>query len=232
MTHSPRRFRAVLFDLGGTLVDTRDFPTWTAEARRLGLELDPDALPHFLSEAVREWDRPQPPGDFVEFWRRVLSEAAGTALDRSLAERFTERIAEVEPPPALYSDVARCLDELERGHRRLGVVSNSRSEQRVRDVLRRCGVGSRFAAVVSSGSEGVRKPEPRIFRRATELLGVPESEAFFVGDLLETDVRGARGAGLSAIWLNRSGTGMGHEEPEITSLLELPPHLAHLERIE
>ena len=43
----------------------------------------------------------------------------------------------------------------------------------------------------------------RIFQRACEALPVPASEAVMVGDTPQTDVQGARQAGLRAVWLNR-----------------------------
>ena len=38
------KIRAVLFDLGGTLIDERDFAGWTELARGIYLDLDADAL--------------------------------------------------------------------------------------------------------------------------------------------------------------------------------------------
>jgi len=43
----------------------------------------------------------------------------------------------------------------------------------------------------------------RIFQRACDLASVPAGEAAMVGDTPETDVQGARRAGLRAVWLNR-----------------------------
>jgi len=102
------------------------------------------------------------------------------------------------------------------------VVSNSTSEARVRAILDRAGIVDFFARVVSSGTEGVAKPDPEIFHRAVGRLEVRPEEALYVGNLANTDARGARAAGLHAVWLNRDGTGLGIDPPEITSLLEVP----------
>jgi putative hydrolase of the HAD superfamily len=53
-----------------------------------------------------------------------------------------------------------------------------------------------------------------------------------VGDLPYTDVRAAQAAGLRAVWLNRAGTGLGANLPEVTSLTEIPGHIAQIERDE
>lgn len=48
------------------------------------------------------------------------------------------------------------------------------------------------------------KPEPAIFEEAVRRLGV--SRAVMIGDQLETDIHGARAAGLDAIWLENGVT--------------------------
>ena len=48
---------------------------------------------------------------------------------------------------------------------------------------------------VWSDEAGARKPEPEIFLRALDELGVDPVDAMFVGDRLDTDVRGAGDAG-------------------------------------
>ena len=59
-------------------------------------------------------------------------------------------------------------------------------------------IGSVFSSEV-----GVRKPDPRIFRRALDALGVEPENALFVGDRLYEDVLGAARAGMrtvQALW--------------------------------
>jgi len=228
------RIRAVLFDLGGTLVDERDFAGWAELARGVYLDVTPDDIGHAFAEVERSVDA-APLGlprerAVVEFWRRVLAGASGEAVSAATAERFVAaRAASRDPPMALYSDVRRCLDQLLADRRRLAVVSNSTSEASVRRILDRVGIVAYFEKVVSSGTEGIAKPDPEIFRRAIARLGVGGPEALFVGNLPHTDALGARAAGLHAIWLNREGTGFGEEPPEITSLLEVPLVLRQLE---
>ena len=56
--------------------------------------------------------------------------------------------------------------------------------------------------VLISEAEGVEKPDPAIFERALARLGVNAGEAVFVGDSPATDVCGALGAGLQAVWFH------------------------------
>jgi len=55
-----------------------------------------------------------------------------------------------------------------------------------------------------------------------------------VGDSIERDIVGARGAGLRTIWLDRSGDTPGRAAPadiRITELGELPAALAAIEDV-
>ncbi len=228
------RIRAVLFDLGGTLVEEWDFNSLAELARRLYLDVHADDLSHHYLEVERTHDAHPPPGDReqhqVELWRAVLSAAAGRELEPAVAVRFLRLRAEEERPVHLYSDVRRCLDRLKRPDRALAVVSNSTSEASVRRTLDRGGILRYFSRVVSSGTEGFAKPDPEIFRRALHHLKVEPGEALFIGNLEFTDARAARSAGLHVLWLNRHGLGLGLDPPEITSLLEVPSWVRRFER--
>jgi putative hydrolase of the HAD superfamily len=220
------RVRAVLFDLGDTLVDEKDFDGWTELARRFYLDLDPDVLLHSYFEVLDAVDaRPHPAGreaGLVDFWQKTLSTAAAKSVDEPTTRKFIAAVHETERPVRLYSDVVRCLDILRAEHRALGVVSNSASEASVRRILDRVGILDYFARILSSGTEGVEKPDPAIFRRAVERMAVRPEETVYVGNLANTDAKAASVAGLHGVWLNREGCGYGEDPPEIISLLELP----------
>ncbi|HZY69821.1 MAG TPA: HAD-IA family hydrolase [Thermoplasmata archaeon] len=216
--------RAVFFDLGGTLMDFRDFAGWSEDARAAGVDIDPEAIGHWYEEAMTATDRAEPPPvPFEEFWRRILEGAAGRPVAAPEAADFLERVGTRGIPGQLFSDVRKCLEEL--GHRGLplGVISNTqRTADELRSLLATAGIGERFGLVVSSTTEGVWKPDPEIFRRAVGRIGVPPAHSLYVGDLKEMDARAAHHAGLTGVWLNRRGTGFGIDPPEITSLAELP----------
>jgi putative hydrolase of the HAD superfamily len=55
-----------------------------------------------------------------------------------------------------------------------------------------------FDVVVISGEVGMRKPEERIFRHATGLLGLDPDECVFVDDI-QVNVAAAEAVGMTAI---------------------------------
>ncbi len=214
--------RAVLFDLGGTLIDEREPHVWIDEAHALGLSVDGDALVHWFGEMEAENDRGGNRWSLEEFWQKVLDRAWGGQVDPAKVRLFLDRLRSRWPTYSIYSDVRWCLGELKRRGLKLGIISNSRSEQSVREILAKNGLERSFSVVISSGTEGVSKPNPEIFHRALERLRIAAHEAFYVGNLPNVDAKAACSAGLHALWLNRGGTGFGTDPPEITSLSELP----------
>jgi HAD superfamily hydrolase (TIGR01509 family) len=224
-----RRFRLVLFDVGGTLVEDQDFNLYGEIAGALGIDAHPEAI----AEAVRSVNAALGPGDPASgsagYWQRVLARASERAVAEAAAKGFAERLARLPRTGHLFSDVRRTLERLQKEGRALGVVSNARSEEGLRALLGSVGILPYFAVVVSAGRVGLAKPQPEIFRQAAREASVAPAEAFYVGDLPELDVRAAERAGLGAVWLHRDGTGFGEEPPEITSLTELPRWIARLE---
>ena len=220
--------RAVFFDLGGTLIDERDYLGWSELARRYFLDFDADELAHAFDEVEVETDV-EPPVGAAEVWRRTLARASGRDVSGTTAERFLADLRQGERPVRVYSDVRRCLDELAEDGRALGIISNSTSEASVRRLLDRGGILSYFSTVTSSGTEGFAKPSPEIFARALARAKARAAESFYVGNLAFTDAAAARRAGLSSVWLHRSGTAFNVDPPEVTSLLEVPNWVRSLE---
>jgi N-acetyl-D-muramate 6-phosphate phosphatase len=86
----------------------------------------------------------------------------------------------------------------------LAVVSNTISGAAHRDFLAKAGVGPLFAAQVYSDEAGVRKPNPQRIWNATDELGVPPEDCWFVGDTPRRDIVCARRADVAKAILMRS----------------------------
>lgn len=83
------------------------------------------------------------------------------------------------------------------------VVSNcSFGQDILRYELAQHGLADRLAFIIVSAEYAVRKPNPLLFKTAAAKLGVEPGEIWFVGDRLDTDVAGARAAGMTAVWFH------------------------------
>lgn len=233
MPNARRRIHAVLFDVGGTLVYEPDFAGWSGLARRFHLATDPDQLAHAYVEVLTETAKEpkvRAREAAVDFWRRTFSRATTKNVSERTAVKIVTTLEKKSAPVALYPDTRPCLNRLRRDHRTLGVISNSNSEAVVRLVLDRAGILGYFDRVVSSGTEGVEKPDPEIFLRAVRGLDRRPDEALYIGNLALTDAQAARSAGLHGVWLNREGLSFGESLPQITSLLEVPLCIRRIEQ--
>ena len=57
-----------------------------------------------------------------------------------------------------------------------------------------------FPGRIYSSQVRFRKPHPRIFEIALNLIGVPAARTLFIGDLLKADITGAKKAGMHTVW--------------------------------
>jgi putative hydrolase of the HAD superfamily len=105
------------------------------------------------------------------------------------------------PACCVASDGAHdALARLRAGGLRLGLVTNGGAAMQAAKIaaLR---LAPALDAIIVSAAVGVAKPDPRIFRLATDALGVAPERAWFVGDHPVNDIGGAAGAGLTPVWL-------------------------------
>jgi len=133
---------------------------------------------------------------------------------------YVEQIFELLGQVTLYEDVVPVLSALnEFPH---GVVSNADSDH-LHNALSRNGLS--FDLVVSSEDAEAYKPNPAIFDKALEALGVEPGEVPYVGDSQEDDLVATHRGGIRMAWLNREGEalkeGIPKPEFEIVSLGEV-----------
>ena len=136
-------------------------------------------------------------------------------LDPALARRAMLAALEFTP----YHDAVPALESLRAAGHRLAIVSNW--DCSLGDWLEPSGLTALVDVVVTSAVTGAAKPDPLIFRRALELLGADAAGAVHAGDSLETDVEGARTAGIRAVLIARDGNAPRGVEA-VRSLGELP----------
>jgi putative hydrolase of the HAD superfamily len=144
---------------------------------------------------------------------------------------FENYLREYRAAWTLHTDALAALESLR--DRRLGIITNgvTHFQQPKLDAL---GLTGFFEHVITSGDFGAVKPDPRIFLHACAVFGVAPSEAAYVGDRLHTDAIGAAAAGLTGVWLNRTGHETEEELEEVAnggvwiihSLSDLPKRLA------
>jgi len=195
------RPRVLMLDAGNTVVFL-DYDALSSAARAANLTIGADALRRAEPVAKRRYEAGMTSGmsheDGWHLHMRVIYEEAGlTANDAARAAEAAWR--EHERFNLWRSVPGDLICALERAHAagvRTAIVSNS--EGRLAALLERLDLTRFFELVIDSGIEGVRKPDPEIFRRALSRLRVAPEHALYAGDIPQVDVDGARAAGMAA----------------------------------
>jgi len=157
-----------------------------------------------------------------DFWRDFLGRVRRRLDGGPLSEDAFGRLAEHFRAPGawrVYPDVLPTLEALAARGLPLAVVSNWDSH--LPRLLEKTGLARFFRTVSVSAIEATGKPDPEIFRRTCARLSVRAAEVVHVGDSPREDVEGARGAGLTALLLDRGD--LYPDAPDrIRSLAEIP----------
>ena len=205
----PRAIRLLIFDLDGTLIDSR---------------LD---LIHSVNAMLRHLERPELPGDVIASYvgdgaptlvRRALGEAAGEAEFKAALEYFLGyyRLHKLDHT-VVYAGIPDVLVRIagqDRGvgqgrptrtviggqefpfhPQRLMAVLSNKPVNPSRDIVRALGLGDYFVSVYGGNSFATKKPDPLGVQMILRETRVAAKEAIMIGDS-GIDVQTGRNAGL------------------------------------
>ena len=218
MTEIRKRIRAVFFALDETLLDDdrcmREALARTCHAlNELYPQIEPGKLQAAYLQVSDQWwlssgsvPRTSDSGSTngrdirIEVWSDALK--AYGLPDQDLAVKAADLYSqERRAGYCLFPDVGEVLDAL---HQRfiLGVITNGPGDTQIEKV-QVTGIAPYLRVFAVSGVLRVGKPEPGIFLRALEYARCPPGQALYVGDSLTSDIVGAKGVGMYAVWINR-----------------------------
>ncbi|HKE84756.1 MAG TPA: HAD family hydrolase [Vicinamibacterales bacterium] len=217
--------KGFLFDYGGTLVeevsvDPRAGNEWLlsrASYRPASIALD-DVLAR-VARVSRDVASLRDDTHIETPWTsltRLIHDAVGIRFDAPMAELelgFWRATVRTEPMPGARA----ALEQFQRAGMPMGVVSNTGfSEQVIRFELGKHGLTDHLAFVMVSSDYAVRKPNVLLYEVAAARLGVEPADIWFVGDRLDTDVAGAKAAGMTAVWFNIGARRETSHHPDLT----------------
>ena len=191
--------KVIFFDLDDTVVDTSKLAEMARRNAienmvRHGLPVDFDTAYHELMELISEYG-----SNFSRHFDYLLRRldlpynpkwvAAGVIAYHNTKFAYLRTVR----------GVRRVLLELQRGGYRLGIITDGDPIKQWEKILR-LELDAYFDEVFISDYLGVKKPHPKIFKKALRKMGARPEEALMVGDRLYSDIYGAKEVGMGTIW--------------------------------
>ena len=186
----PQAIRLLIFDLDGTLIDSR---------------LD---LIHSVNAMLRHFERPELPDDIIASYvgdgapmlvRRALGEAASesdlrTALEYFLGYYRLHKLDHTVVYAGIPEALARLAEPVNGTHRLMAVLSN-KPVNPSRDIVQALGLGDYFVSVYGGNSFATKKPDPLGVQTILQETGTAATGAIMIGDS-GIDVQTGRNAGV------------------------------------
>jgi phosphoglycolate phosphatase len=218
----PHRLRLLVFDLDGTLIDSR---------------LD---LIHSVNAMLRHLGRPELHGDVIASYvgdgapalvRRALENTEDEALLRTALEYFLGyyRLHKLDHT-TVYEGILELLARIARSsngvQRQMAVLSN-KPVNPSRDIVRALGMADFFVRVYGGNSFATKKPDPLGVTALLQEADVAADEALMIGDS-SIDVLTGRNAGLWTCGVTYGFSPHSLETVAPDVLVETPRELSEL----
>jgi putative hydrolase of the HAD superfamily len=199
--------KAVLFDLGLTLIQTASFPEiYRRILARFGITVSLDAIVRAQKETEGEVDTSTyDESRRKEFWTNYnvsLLKKLGVKEDIVFVASQIDELWWNCSHVQLFPDVEPTLSGLRAKGLKLGLVSNG-FQQDLDHVLGELGLKRWFDSVVCIDSCSCAKPDKQIFLYALDKLGVKADETVFVGDSVVHDYEGSLNVGIKPYLIDR-----------------------------
>jgi putative hydrolase of the HAD superfamily len=206
--------RAVTFDLWNTLFS--DISYSNERLSYLIQKFDLEEISFEKKDLEREfykefdftqWDRKKSSKehlftkDRLEAMLKTLKVQLKPMVIKDIVANFESVMLKVKP--SLKRNVNKTLETLAPEYK-IGLISDTgiTPGKIIRKVLEDYGLLKYFAVTIFSDETGIYKPNPSVFQFALKKLKVKPENTIHVGDLLLTDIKGARDCKITSVWIN------------------------------
>lgn len=207
--------KATFFDVHGTLLLSDDIEA--AWGRWLnayynsmvgyGITASPEEFRHRVQKTA-SWNPSFKEQGYSTFMLqiRTLTQKYNIELTKEEINSLADRLISIWYEDMYLDPDATSVLRTLRENQKLGIISNWNHPPSLYVTLRKYGLAKYFDITIISDEVGFRKPDPRIFYKASETLSIQPSEAVYVGDD-PVDVEGSLAAGFHPVVIRRGGAG-------------------------
>lgn len=192
------RYKAVIFDLFGTLIDSFSAREYEEVLRRMASVL---SVPHraFITQWLETVDK-RMVGFFPDIETNIDHICAilgATTTEESVSSASRIRLEYTSRSIRPREGVLETLAQLKSKGHKIGLVTDCSIE--IPLLWEEKSIAPFIDVPVFSCVEGVKKPDPRIYRRACERLHVSPQECLYLGDGGSNELTGASKIGMEAV---------------------------------
>lgn len=217
------KIKAVIFDVGGTLVKVESTPkTFQEILKTHGIHMPIEIISKATEKAKEKLDAKRMAEIGPKFWASfnlmILEHLKIKDDVLTLAEAIDREWWDYAGV-SLYPEAPAVLHKLRERKLKIGIISNSFKAD-LEKVLSKLNLKGFFDIEVTIDVAGKAKPDKEIFVYALEKLKVQPIEVLFVGDEFEADYEGALKAGLNTLLIDRENK-IGKHVRKIRNLDEI-----------
>ena len=184
------KYEAVIFDLDGVIchTDKYHFKAWKALADKLGIYFD-----ETINNRLRGVSRMESLEIILERYDGTLTDEEKTRYAEEKNDIYKELLKQMSPAD-LSPEVKDTLDQLRARGVKLAIGSSSKN---ARFILGQIGLGDYFDAISDGNNITNSKPDPEVFVKAAEFLGIPAGKCLVVEDA-EAGIQAATAGGMDS----------------------------------
>ncbi len=205
--------KAVIFDLDGVICFTDKFhyQAWKVLADRLGIYFD-----ETINNRLRGVSRMASLEIILERSAMKYTQEEKAAFTEEKNDIYRELLKKMSPAD-LTDEVKDTLNELRRRGYKLSIGSSSKN---TKFILGQIGLGDFFDAV-ADGTDIVRsKPDPEVFLKSAEKIGIAPDQCVVVEDA-KAGIQAAKAGGMTALALFGDARDCGFEDYNLRSFDDL-----------
>jgi len=209
-----KKFEAVIFDLDGVITDTAEYHylAWKQLGEELGIPFDRE-----FNETLKGVSRTDSLDRILALGNRQndFTQEEKEALATKKNDHYVDLIQNVSPKDILPG-IEQFLKDLRAEGYKIAMASASKNAFAVTDSL---GLNDYFDHIVDAAKVVNSKPDPEVFLKAAEFLGVNPQKCMGVEDA-SAGVTAINDAGMYAIAIG-TGIGLNHAKIILASTAEL-----------